>query len=74
MTLKNVSDWSAKMRLLLEDHKLRSEMSLEALEWSKNFSWQKSADQFIRFITQDLIRAESKQVVKPVFALEGRMR
>lgn len=39
-----------KMKILLEDKKLRKRMSKEAVEWSKNFSWEKSADKFLELL------------------------
>ena len=45
----NEKELSEKIKLLLKDAKLRKKMEKEAIKWSKNFSWEKSAQKFINY-------------------------
>ena len=44
---------------IIEDDKLRKEMSRDAIAWAKYFSWEKSADQLLEMITRE-VEAEKK--------------
>lgn len=72
--LKDISSLSNAFDLLIENHKLRADMSIDALEWSRNFSWQRSADRFISIINQDLSSSELKRIHSPLFAMEAQLR
>jgi len=39
-----------KIKFLLENDKRRKEISKEAIKWSKNFSWEKSANEFLKIL------------------------
>lgn len=39
-----------KIKFLLQDDKKRKETSKESIEWSKNFSWEKSAGEFLKIL------------------------
>ncbi len=42
-----------KIKILLDNKKLRVKMEKEALLWAKNFSWDKSADKFLDILKSD---------------------
>lgn len=46
----NIQDLADKLLKLINDDKLRLELSLGALEWAKNFSWDKSALEMIEYM------------------------
>ena len=45
---------AGKIRTLLKNKKLREKMGKEAVKWSKNFSWDKSAEKFLKIIKKEL--------------------
>ncbi len=49
----SVNEFSNKVTLLITDYKLRTELSQGAIEWAKNFDWQKSADKSLQFISDE---------------------
>ncbi len=59
VSVRNLEEWSEGMKQLICDHKLRAEMSLKALEWSQNFSWENSASTFMSIITKKLEQKEN---------------
>lgn len=46
----NIEDLADKLQLLINDDNLRQELSLGAIEWAKNFSWDKSAEAMIDYM------------------------
>ncbi|OGK15517.1 hypothetical protein A2774_04475 [Candidatus Roizmanbacteria bacterium RIFCSPHIGHO2_01_FULL_39_12c] len=44
----SVEEIAQKIELLIKDNNLRNEFSKRALEWAKNFDWQKSADKSMK--------------------------
>lgn len=44
---KNVHALARSMELLIVNHQLRLGLSAEAYEWSKSFSWERSAEEFL---------------------------
>ncbi|MGQ9820045.1 MAG: glycosyltransferase family 4 protein [Candidatus Kapaibacteriales bacterium] len=46
----NIEELANKILLVLRDNHLREELSQGALEWSMNFTWDKSADQMLDII------------------------
>lgn len=47
----NVNEFARCIELLIKDKKLRNTMSLEAIEWAKNYNWDKSAKEFLTLTT-----------------------
>ncbi|OGG11400.1 hypothetical protein A2Z00_00515, partial [Candidatus Gottesmanbacteria bacterium RBG_13_45_10] len=56
------------MELLIANHALRKKFSVEAHEWSRSFSWEKSAQDFIEYITGIL-----QQQKKPIVTQKDRL-
>jgi glycosyltransferase involved in cell wall biosynthesis len=57
VTPKNIREWTVEINQLLSNTKLRNNLSAEAYEWSKNFSWDQSAlllDELIHSILIDI--------------------
>ncbi len=52
----NYKELADKIEKLLKDGKLRNNMVKQALKWSKNFSWEKSAEKFLKIIKKELIK------------------
>ncbi len=46
----NIEQLAEKMFLLLRDENLRSRLSREAVEWSRTFDWEKSADAMLELL------------------------
>lgn len=49
----NIKDLAEKTIYILSDNSLRKKLSLEALDYSKQFSWEKTADEFMKLITNE---------------------
>ncbi|MEL9914516.1 MAG: glycosyltransferase family 4 protein [Thermoplasmata archaeon] len=49
----NVNELASKIILLLTNQKLREKIAKNAIEWSKNFSYEKSAQKFYEIIKDD---------------------
>ncbi len=50
----SVASLAAAMKILITNTAFRVKLSREAYQWSKNFSWEKSASEFLRIIHQSL--------------------
>lgn len=50
----NIADLASKILLVLKDKELFEQLSLGAIEWAKNFSWDKSAERMMDLITKIL--------------------
>ena len=48
----NEKELAKKMKLMLENDLLRKKMEKEAIKWSKNFSWKKSAMEFLKILKE----------------------
>lgn len=53
-TYGDVTEFTTKILLLLNDEKLRSKFSQNSVEWSKNFSWDKSTEKLLKVIENEL--------------------
>lgn len=49
----NIKDLASKTLSILMDSSLREKLSANALNYSKQFSWQKTADEFMKLITHE---------------------
>ena len=49
----NIKDLAEKTIKLLTDNLLREKLSVNALNYSKQFSWDKTADEFMKLITNE---------------------
>lgn len=52
VTKGNSAQFAQKINLLINNEKLRHKMEKGSLKWSKNFSWDKSANQFLSVINK----------------------
>ncbi|MGI5841169.1 MAG: glycosyltransferase [Patescibacteria group bacterium] len=50
VTKGNAPEFAKKINLLINNEKLRHKLEKGSLKWSKNFSWSKSTDQFLKII------------------------
>jgi len=48
----NEEAMAEKIKMLVEDEELREKLSINALNWSKNFSWDKSAKSFLHILRE----------------------
>lgn len=46
----SIESMAEKIRMISEDEKLREKLSKNALNWSKNFSWDKSSERFLEIL------------------------
>ena len=49
----NIKDLAEKTISILTDNPLREKLSINALNYSKQFSWEKTADEFMKLITNE---------------------
>lgn len=49
-TYGNIEELATKILKILSDHELREKLSFGAIEWAKNFTWDKSAEQMLNII------------------------
>jgi glycosyltransferase involved in cell wall biosynthesis len=49
----NIKDLAEKTIRILSDNSLRKKLSVEALDYSKQFSWEKTADEFMKLMTNE---------------------
>jgi glycosyltransferase XagB len=70
---KDVDAFSNKLRLVLSDEKLRKHLGDEGVRWSKQFTWEKSADKLIGVIdeTYKINKRLDKQINKAVVLAGG---
>jgi glycosyltransferase involved in cell wall biosynthesis len=57
---KNPSQLAEKINLLLNDALLRNSLAKNGLEWSKNFTWDKSSRQFLQILTNEVERKTAR--------------
>ncbi|MCR4324992.1 MAG: glycosyltransferase [Candidatus Curtissbacteria bacterium] len=48
VTWDNQEKWAEAMTKVIKDERLRKDLSEQSLEWSKNFNWEKNAEQLIK--------------------------
>jgi glycosyltransferase involved in cell wall biosynthesis len=70
VNLENVDELARVMIDLLENPEFTAYLSNEAYEWSKNFSWQKSSDRFLKIIKRELAQKPYSISEEPAFAKE----
>lgn len=58
----NIQDLSEKLLKLINDGKLLNQLSLGAIQWAKNFSWDKSAEAMIEYMK--FVIAEHNKIKK----------
>ena len=67
----NVKQFATAMQVLIADKDMRERLSQNALRWSQNFDWNKSADEFYRLIGRTIAgQSGIRPVVGEVFAGE----
>jgi glycosyltransferase XagB len=60
----NIMDFATAMQSIAEDHMLRMTLSEQALYWSRNFSWDKSAEDFYKLIGRNF----GQGAIKPAYS------
>lgn len=66
VSLRNVAETANAMTKVLEDKKLRNELSTNALEWSRKFSWNGSAQNFYTILKQMTTSRKAKRIMPRV--------
>jgi len=60
----NADELGRSVVRILKDTRLRNKMSRESVKWARKFDWERSAQDFIGYITQ-IVRQETKRIVLP---------
>lgn len=63
VALRNVSETATALSKVLENKKLRTELSTHALEWSKKFSWNGSAQRFYAILKEITSDSNARRIV-----------
>ncbi|HZE86814.1 MAG TPA: glycosyltransferase [Methylomirabilota bacterium] len=66
--LKNIHQFAQAMHQIASEQNYRNELSQQALAWSRNFDWDKSANDFYKLIGKSLGRTQAALVYGKSFA------
>lgn len=68
---KDVGQFAKAMIDLIENKKLRTLLSQEAVKWSQGFSWENSAGRFLAIIQDDISQINLKRLILPRLQTEA---
>ena len=66
--VRDVEKMAQAMRTVMMDKKYRKKLTINALKWSKNFSWKESAQKFLSIVSQEYQRKQDRQAISSRFA------